>query len=49
MIHGLKKVSSHLTGTIIRTVVCTVMLCVLAHGLTANPWAKGIARRLKSD
>jgi sodium/hydrogen antiporter len=34
---------------LIRTVVCTVMLCVLAHGLTANPWAKGIARRLKSD
>ncbi len=32
-----------------QTVVCTVMLCVLAHGLTANPWAKGIARRLKSE
>ena len=36
-------------SVLIPTVVCTVTLCVLAHGLTANPWAKGIARRLKSE
>jgi NhaP-type Na+/H+ or K+/H+ antiporter len=30
-------------------VVCTVTLCVIAHGLTANAWARGIGRRLKSD
>jgi NhaP-type Na+/H+ or K+/H+ antiporter len=34
---------------LIRTVLCTVTLCVIAHGLTANAWAKGIARRLKSE
>jgi NhaP-type Na+/H+ or K+/H+ antiporter len=27
-------------------VVCTVTLCVIAHGLTANVWARGIGRRL---
>ena len=30
-------------------VVCTVTLCVIAHGLTANAWAKGIARRFNSS
>ena len=30
-------------------VVCTVTLCVIAHGITANAWAKGIARRLGSE
>ena len=30
-------------------VVCTVTLCVIAHGLTANVWAKGIGRRLNSE
>jgi NhaP-type Na+/H+ or K+/H+ antiporter len=30
-------------------VVCTITLCVIAHGLTANAWAKGIARRLGSE
>jgi NhaP-type Na+/H+ or K+/H+ antiporter len=28
---------------LVQTVVCTVTLCVIAHGLTANVWAKGIA------
>ena len=28
---------------LIQTVVCTIMLCVIAHGLTANPWAKRLA------
>ncbi len=35
-------------SVLVSTVVCTVTLCVIAHGLTANAWAKGIARRLKS-
>ena len=30
-------------------VVCTITLCVIAHGLTANAWARGIARRLSSE
>jgi len=30
-------------------VVCTITLCVIAHGLTANAWAKGIAARLKHE
>jgi NhaP-type Na+/H+ or K+/H+ antiporter len=28
-------------------VVCTITLCVIAHGITANAWAKGIATRLR--
>jgi NhaP-type Na+/H+ or K+/H+ antiporter len=27
-------------------VVCTISLCVIAHGLTANAWAKGLSKRL---
>ena len=30
-------------------VVCTITLCVVAHGLTANLWARGIGRRLNSE
>jgi NhaP-type Na+/H+ or K+/H+ antiporter len=30
-------------------VVCTVTLCVVAHGLTANIWARGIGRRLNTE
>ena len=36
-------------SVLVSTVVCTVTLCVIAHGLTANAWAKGIGRRLKSE
>ena len=36
-------------SVLIHTVACTVTLCVIAHGLTANAWAKGIARRIKSE
>ena len=32
----------------IHTVVCTITLCVIAHGLTANPWANRLARKLSS-
>lgn len=31
--------------TMAYTVACTVTLCVLAHGLTANAWARGFGRR----
>ncbi|MEP5764665.1 MAG: cation:proton antiporter [Halieaceae bacterium] len=35
-------------SVLIHTVVCTVTLCVIAHGLTANAWAQRLARRLSS-
>jgi NhaP-type Na+/H+ or K+/H+ antiporter len=35
-------------SVIAHVVTCTVTLCVIAHGLTANAWAKGIGRRLNS-
>jgi NhaP-type Na+/H+ or K+/H+ antiporter len=36
------------SGPIAMTVVCTIILSILAHGITANPWAKafGTRRRL---
>lgn len=33
-------------SVLIHTVVCTVTLCIIAHGLTANIWAKRLAKRL---
>ena len=33
--------------TLAYTVACTVTLCVLAHGLTANAWARAFGRRSK--
>ena len=33
-------------SVMVRTVVCTITLCVIAHGLTANPWAARLARRM---
>jgi NhaP-type Na+/H+ or K+/H+ antiporter len=33
-------------SVLIHTVVCTVTLCVIAHGLTANSWANRLARVL---
>ena len=33
------------SGTIAATVVCTIMLSILGHGITANPWAKGFGER----
>jgi NhaP-type Na+/H+ or K+/H+ antiporter len=30
----------------IQTVVCTITLCVVAHGITARPWANRLARKL---
>lgn len=34
-------------SVLIHTVVCTITLCVIAHGLTANAWAGRLARRLR--
>jgi NhaP-type Na+/H+ or K+/H+ antiporter len=33
-------------STMIQAVVCTITLCVVAHGITANPWANRLARKL---
>ena len=33
------------SGTIAATVACTIMLSILAHGITANPWARGFGER----
>jgi len=32
-------------GTVAATAVCTVMLSILAHGISANPWAEGFGER----
>jgi len=34
---------------LVHTVVCTITLCVVAHGLTANAWANRLARQLKDS
>jgi NhaP-type Na+/H+ or K+/H+ antiporter len=36
-------------GIIAATAVCTIMLSILAHGITANPWAKGFGGRSYSE
>ena len=33
------------SGVIAATAVCTIMLSILFHGITANPWAKGFGER----
>ncbi len=33
----------------ISTVVCTITLCVIAHGLTANLWARRLASKMAED
>jgi NhaP-type Na+/H+ or K+/H+ antiporter len=35
------------SGTIAATVVCTILLSILAHGITANPWARGFGERFR--
>ena len=39
------------TGPLAMTVVCTVILSIIGHGMTATPWAKayGERRRLAKD
>jgi NhaP-type Na+/H+ or K+/H+ antiporter len=33
------------SGPIAVTVVCTIMLSIIAHGVSANPWARGLAQK----
>ena len=33
------------SGPIAMTAVCTIILSILLHGVTANPWAKAFGRR----
>jgi NhaP-type Na+/H+ or K+/H+ antiporter len=33
------------SGPIAMTVVCTIMLSIIAHGVSANPWARGLGER----
>jgi NhaP-type Na+/H+ or K+/H+ antiporter len=33
------------SGVIAATAVCTIMLSIIFHGITANPWAKGFGER----
>jgi NhaP-type Na+/H+ or K+/H+ antiporter len=33
------------SGVIAATAVCTIMFSIVAHGITANPWAKGFGER----
>jgi NhaP-type Na+/H+ or K+/H+ antiporter len=35
------------SGPIAMTVVCTIILSILAHGITANPWANAFGERRK--
>ena len=36
-------------GPIAMTVVCTIILSILFHGITANPWAKAFGDRMRSS
>jgi NhaP-type Na+/H+ or K+/H+ antiporter len=35
-------------STLIQVVVCTITLCVVAHGLTANAWAKRLGQKARA-
>jgi NhaP-type Na+/H+ or K+/H+ antiporter len=35
------------SGPIAMTVVCTIILSIIAHGVSANPWARGLGERLQ--
>jgi NhaP-type Na+/H+ or K+/H+ antiporter len=35
------------SGIIAATAVCTIMLSILSHGITANPWAKRLGERFR--
>ena len=47
IVFGVIVVNAHLpnSGPIAMTVVCTIMLSILSHGITANPWAKAFGER----
>lgn len=34
-----------ISGPIAMTAVCTIILSILSHGVTANPWAQAFGRR----
>jgi NhaP-type Na+/H+ or K+/H+ antiporter len=34
-------------GTIVMAVVCTIILSIIAHGVSANPWARGYGERFR--
>lgn len=36
-------------GVLVATVVCTVILSIILHGVSANPWAKGYGERSRED
>jgi NhaP-type Na+/H+ or K+/H+ antiporter len=36
------------SGPLAMTVVCTIILSIIAHGITANPWARAYGQRKKS-
>lgn len=35
------------SGVIAATATCTITLSILAHGITANPWARGLGERFR--
>ena len=37
------------TNTLLATAICTVLLSVLLHGLSANPWANRLGRLAAAD
>jgi NhaP-type Na+/H+ or K+/H+ antiporter len=43
-------VNAHLpnSGPIAMTVAGTIMLSIIAHGVSANPWARGLGERSQS-
>jgi len=51
IVFGVIVLNAHLpnSGPIAMTVVCTIMLSILAHGITANPWAKACGERQRQS
>lgn len=47
IVFGVIVVNANLpnSGSIAMIVVCTIILSILGHGITANPWAKGFGER----
>ena len=47
IVFGVMVVNANLpnSGSIAMIVVCTIMLSILGHGITANPWAKAFGER----
>jgi len=35
------------SGPLAMTVVCTILLSIIGHGVTANPWARGFGKRFQ--